>query len=362
MRRWFLVALAAALIVAAPVAARLLPADGSDVSASALRKQIADSRTLAWSGEVRTRGTLRIPDANSFGGVSKLLGDNNFLRVWWRDPSHWRVDRVRGTGETDLIRDGGLTTSWVFESETATITPYSAVRLPDAADLLPSRLAARLLAGATTDELSRLPSRRVAGHDAAGLRLVPSDQRSTIRHVDVWVDTDTGLPLRVQAFGADTNRPVVTTEITDLDLTAPATRTTRFAPPPGAKVRARDTIDVAAGANAFAPYILPNRLDGLERHGDTADLGAVGVYGRGPTSIIVIPLRRRLAGQVRTQFENGATTHNTAAGTELRVGPLSVLLTRGGRVAGRFLLAGTVTPETLDRASAELRRSVVVTE
>lgn len=354
VRRWFLVALSAVLVVATPVALGRLPADGSGLSASALRQRIAHSNSLAWSGEARTRGALRIPATDSFGGLSKLLGDNNSLRVWWRDAAHWRVDRVRQTGEADLIRTGDLTTSWVFESQTATITPYSTVRLPDASDLLPSRLAGRMLAGSTKDELSRLPSRRVAGHGAAGLRLVPASARSSIDHVDVWADTVSGLPLQVEVFDAGDSRPVLTTKLTHLTLKTPEASTIGFVPPPGVKVRHRDAIDVAAGANAFAPFILPDLLIGLQRRGDPSDLGAVGAYGRGPTALLAIPLRRHLSGQVRRQLEKDVSARTTTAGTALTVGPLSVLLTPGRRGRGTFLLAGTVTPETLTQASAEL--------
>ncbi|MCL8253167.1 hypothetical protein AERO_17415, partial [Aeromicrobium fastidiosum] len=161
--RWLLVVGVAAALVAAPIVVRVLPASGSDVTAAALGERIAASSSVPWSGEVRTRGTLQVPDTDSFGGVVDLLGESKTLRVWWRDATHWRVDDTRQTGESDLVRDDTSLTRWVFESGTATITPYATVRLPDTSDVLPSRLAARLLGGATTDELSRLPSRRVAG-------------------------------------------------------------------------------------------------------------------------------------------------------------------------------------------------------
>lgn len=59
----------------------------------------------SWSGEVRTQGTLQIPDTDSFGGIARLLGEES-MRVWWRDAARWRVDRIRSTGESDLVRDG----------------------------------------------------------------------------------------------------------------------------------------------------------------------------------------------------------------------------------------------------------------
>lgn len=357
VRRWLLVALAAAVCIATPVTLTLLPAEGSDISAHALRHQIGASGKLSWSGTATTRGTLKIPAARSFGGLSKLLGDNNSLRVWWRSAEHWRTDTVRQTGESDLIRDGSLMTSWRFEAETATMTPYSVIRLPNASDLLPSQLAARLLSGSTDKELSRIGSDRIAGRSAAGLRLVPADKRSTVDHADIWAD-ESGLPLKVEAFTAGDARPFVTTQLTSVDFGTPSPRTTTFVPPPGIKVRRSEAIDVAAGANAFAPFVLPDTVAALARSGDPADFGAVGAYGRGPAALIVIPLRRGLSGQVRKQFEKEKTSRTTEAGTSLEVGPMSVLLTRGARGRGTFLVAGTVTPETLIRAAGELRTGV----
>lgn len=338
----------------------LVPASSSDTTAAQLLEQIDQSRPVAWSGDVRSRGTLQIPDTDSFGGVARLLGEENDLRAWWRDGEHWRVDRVRQSGETDLVRDGDTVTSWVFESNRATVTPFSTVRLPDDSDLLPNQLAARLLAGARDDEVQRIDSRRVAGRDAPGLRLTPAGDQTTIGRVDVWADASTGLPLRVEVTGRGSSRPVLTTSITRLDTDRPSADDVTFEAAPQARVRSRDAIDVAAGANIFAPFTLPGTVAGLARRGDPVDLGAVGVYGRGPTALVAVPLRRGLAGQVRDQLSTAATAEQTDAGTTLSVGPLSVLLTEGRRGRGTFILAGTVTPETLAQAADQLASQVEV--
>ena len=248
-----MVAVVAALVVIAPLTPGFIPARASDVSAPALARAIEQSRTVSWSGDVTTQGTLQIPDTDSFAGVAELFGERKDVRVWWRDPTSWRVDRVRQTGETGLVREGDRLTSWVFESARATVSPYSPVRLPDVSDLLPNQLAERLLSGATDDELSRLPARRIAGRDAPGLRLTPSDQQSTIGQVDVWADSDTGLPLRVEVTGVGADQPVLRSEVDRLDLGTPDPDTTTFTPPPDAEVRSRDAVDLAAGANVFAP-------------------------------------------------------------------------------------------------------------
>lgn len=358
VRRWSLVALVTAVLVATPLLVGLIPANGSRVSSDELRRRITASASVGWSGEVITRGTLQVPNTVAFGGVVNLLGEDNTLRVWWGDAEHWRVDNIRQSGEADLFRSGTRTTRWVFESNTATITPYSAVRLPDPSDVLPTRLAARLLAGATAKELTRLSSRRVAGRSAAGLRLVPSSPASTIDHVDMWADDTTGLPLRVEVFGKGDSLPVVTSALSDVTLQRPSADILAFRAPPSAKVRQRESIDVAAAANAFAPFVLPDRLATLARRSEQQDLGAVGVYGRGPTALLAIPVRRGLASRVRSQLKSATSSRENAVGTALGVGPLSVLLTRGSRSKGTFLLAGTVTPMTLEKAAVELGAEV----
>jgi hypothetical protein len=295
-----------------------------------------------------------VPQSDSFATLADLLGEDNQLRVWWRGPQEWRVDRLRSTGETDLFRSRGLQVRWVFESDTATISPVSRIRLPDAADLLPATLARSLLQGVRDDELSRLPAARVAGVVAPGLRVTPDDPAATLDHVDVWMEPGSGLPLRVELHEAGGTRPVLRTEVTQLDLSPPDSSTTVFRPAASTRLNFEDAVDVAAAANAFAPFDLPPTLAGLPAR-DGEDPGAVGVYGRGPTTLIVVPLRGQVARPLRDRLETSSNARSTAVGTLAPVGPVTLLVTRGrwGR-RGAFLLAGTVTPETAERAAGEL--------
>ncbi len=241
---------------------------------------------------------------------------------------------------------------WVFESQRATIAPASTIRLPDASDLLPSTLARRLLEDVATEELVRLPSRRVAGVAAAGLRLEPRTPDTTIARIELWAEPESGLPLEVQVFGSGDRRPIVRTTVTALDLGAPAPSVTRFDPAPGVELVSEDAVDVAAAANAFAPYDLPARLGGLEARGGV-DPGAVGVYGRGPTSLIVLPLRGQVARPFRQRLRESPAAREGSLGIGLAAGPVGLLLTPRDR-GGTFLLAGTVTEEVLQRGASEL--------
>ncbi len=358
MARWLIVVAAAAVLVVTPLVAGARPAASSDIVATDLVARVQASGGLGWSGFVESSGALAVPESDSFASLAQLLGEENDLRVWWRSADDWRIDRIRSTGETDLFRQGDTSIRWVFESQTAVISPASTVRLPDASDLLPPTLGRSMLRGARAEELSRLPSRRLAGVDAAGVRLIPADSAATVARVDLWADPDTGLALRVDVYGAGDTRPVVTTALTQLDQTPPDSSTTNFRPAADVNIQYDQSVDVAAAANAFAPYDLPATLAGLDSRSG-ADPEAVGVYGRGPTTMIVVPLRGQVAGPLRDRLRNSATAQPSERGALATAGPVGLLVTRGRfdpqRRGNSFLLAGTVTPEVLERAAAELQ-------
>ncbi len=360
--RWLAVTAGAVVLASAPLATRVLPVHQSDISATRLAARIHDSSRLGWSGEVRSLGSLQVPLTGSqFGGVARVLGEQTDLRVWWRDSENWRLDRIRATGESDLVRDGGLTVRWNYEDNKVNFTPYSSVRLPDDVDVVPASLARRLLAGAKPDELSRLPSRRVAGHDSAGLRLVPDDERSTIAAVEVWADEKTGLPLQVKVYGDPAGSvPILNTRLIAVSMGTPRPERTDFRLSDSLDFSRGVALDEAAGANAFAPFDPPESIADLRRRGNPETFGAVGVYGRGPTAILAVPVRRGTANDLHDQLAESRDARKAGRSISLEVGPISVLLVRGDRA--NFLLTGTVSPETLRQASIDLVQNVRRTE
>lgn len=360
--RWLVVAVVAVALAAVPTLVRAIPPSGSNIGAVALAGRMRAAQDLGWSGEVSSQGSLSVPlTSSAFSSVARLLGSSSDLRVWWRGGSQWRVDRMLSTGEEDLARDGAGIVQWSYESDLATYTPYSAIRLPDDSDVVPVSLAARMLAGARPGELSRLPSRRIAGHSAAGLRLVPADRRSTIGHVDLWGEDRTGLPLRVDVYAVGGGAtPVLSTQVTSIDLSRPAASTTSFELTPGVHFSRGTALDEAAGANAFAPFVPPATVARLPRLGNELDFGAVGFYGRGPTAILAIPLRGFVADALGDQLRKSRSARDDGTSISLEAGPISVRL--ADVAGGHFLLAGTVTPATLAQAATSLDHGVQRTE
>jgi outer membrane lipoprotein-sorting protein len=351
--RWLVVLLTAAAFVVTPILITARPAAPSDISAPELASQIQQSANVGWSGFVETSGTLQVPDNESFATLAQLLGENTQLRVWWRSSNDWRVDRIRSTGETGLFRQGMGIVRWVFESETATYSPVSKIRLPDPSDLLPPTFARSLLQGVRETELSRLPPRRVAGTDAPGLRLTPDEKATTVGHVDIWADPASGLPLEIELYGLKDKRPVITSTLREVNIGLPRADTTKFSLAEGVRVVYEPSVDVAAAANAFTPYDMPALLAGL-RSRDGEDPDAVGIYGRGPTTLIVLPLRGQISRPLRQQLQDRGNAQVTDVGTLAPIGPVGLLITPYRGRGGTFLLAGTVTSETLQQAATEL--------
>jgi outer membrane lipoprotein-sorting protein len=353
-RRWVIVGLGVLLLVTAPFLVRALPASDSDLSAIALLHRVQHSRTVAYSGDTESAGDVGLPANNALSGLSGLLGGTNRVRVWWQGSSVWRTATLRPTGETDLVHTPGHTMRWVYESKNATMYPDVGVRLPTAVDLLPTELARRVLAGAHPSELRRIPPRRVAGRDALGLRLTPSDPQAAVGRVDVWVDRATGVPLRVEVTARGQDRPVLVSRFLDITVGRPAHSDLAFLPPADAHLHFDTVVDLAAAVDRFASREPPATLAGLPERRVRGTPGAVGVYGRGPTVLLALPLWQRTGDRVRHDLTGQPGVRTTDRGLLVDAAPLHLLLSRPEPGGTSWLLAGTVTQQALARAARQL--------
>ncbi len=351
LRRWCVVAAGTLLLVAMPVALQLLPAADSDVSATRLLDRARAAEDHAWSGYVETEGTLQLPDADRFSDVGALFGERTTMRAWWQDAGHWRVDQLLLAGETDLVHEGDTTLRWDYEHLDATLSRDPDIRLPRTADLVPPVLAERLLRGIAAGDVQRVPARRVAGTSAPGLRLVPPSDLSSIDHADLWLDPASGVPLRVEVYADGAGAPAFTSQFREFSADRPSDDEVTFAPPPGVNVDFDDVLDIADAANQYAPVRPPGTVAGLARAASSDR--AVGVYGRGMTQVIAIPLRDREADALRDQLALTTGVEQSPERTVVSVGPLGVVLT-GEEGDGGWLLAGTLTRPALLRAADDL--------
>lgn len=366
-RRWYVVACGVACLCVAPAVIAAIPVQDSAISAATLRARILASANRPYEGYVDSTVDLGLPVLPDLSNVSTLLDGTTDQDVWYRSPGAWRADTVTGAGENDVYQVGSTTDLWNYTHNLLTlIAGAQPVRLPRAADLLPPALARRLLGLASgADHLSRLPSRRIAGLAAAGLRLVPADPATTIGAIDIWADPANGLPVAVEIIGRGATRPVLVTSFLELGQRRPALATVRPHPAPGVGITTARLPDINRVLNGDGDGdrdgdAFPPELGGLRHVAIPGGLVGLAAYGAGFSRIALLPLPGGVGPDTvnaATQAGAGSIALPGGTGILVRTPLLTVLLVtapefRGG---GRtFLLTGAVTPALLERAGADL--------
>jgi hypothetical protein len=363
VRGWALVATLAVVAVLVPQVPSWFPASVRATDPAALRERIRSSTDLPYQGFAEISGTLALPELPKLADLTALLTTTTQVRTWYADPSRWRFDvisgHVAGAGERDVYRTPEGEFTWDYGANLLTrLIGEPPVRLPRAGDLLPPDLARRVLAAAEGDPVTALPARRVAGHDAAGLRLTPADPDTTIGHVDIWADPANGLPLAVELTARGAARPVVTSHFVDLDLTRPGANVLEPQQAPGSGFTVATAPDVGDALGTLSRRGVPLRLAGRElRQADAGGVRGVGVYGTGLSAFVALPVPRHVGSDVAEAISSaGGTSEDLASGEalELAIPPLSVVVARSEFSRRWYLLAGLTRTDVLARAAGEL--------
>lgn len=354
----------AALLCALPVVIAALPVAASPVSAAALRARILASAGVPYQGYADSSVNLGLPDVPGLDNVTDLLDGNTNQYVWYRSPASWRADDVTGTGEADTYQQGPVTYLWDYGRSLFTaVAGVQPVRLPRAADLLPPALARRLLGmAAATDRIARLPARRVAGVDAAGLQVTPVGPGTTIGTIDVWADPRTGLPVEVQVTGRGAAQPVLTTSFLQLTLSRPPLSVVTPHPAPGVTITTARLPSVDAvlngdgdGDHDATPF--PPVLGGRRYLPIPGSPSGVAVYGSGFSRFVLLPLPRAVgATPLNAALGAGADVLTIGGQTAalIRTPLITVLMVRAGFRNTTFLFTGAVTPAVLENAATSL--------
>ena len=362
--RWATVACGTAALCALPVVVGALPVPGSPISATALRARVLASAHVPYQGYAESTLSLGLPILPDLRGISVLLDGTTDQYAWYRSPEHWRAEVSTPAGEDDTYQVGTTTYLWDYSSNLLTrIVGGQPVRLPRAADLLPPALARRLLVLAGgSGHLSRLPSRRIAGINAAGLRLRTADPRTTVAAVDIWADPVTGLPAEVQVFARGSGLPVVTSSFLQLSESRPALSVVTPDPAPGVGVTTAQLPEVANILAGAGPP-LPGWLAGLPRTRIRYGITAIAAYGKGFARFAVIPLPDDVGERaLNAALSAGANEVESPDGTVATIRtPLLTVALASSRFGGPvFLLAGPVTGVLLEKAAAKVLTPQVV--
>jgi outer membrane lipoprotein-sorting protein len=356
--RWGVVAAGTAALLLLPWTIARIPHSRSSIGAADLLARLRGSADVAYSGLVESEGGLQLPDARQFNSVANLVGGRSQLRVWYADPELWRVDSITPTGENDVHMDGRLLWEWDYETSVvdATIVDPGQMHLPRPSDLTPPELARRFLAHASPSAVTRLATRRIAGHDAPGIRLVPREPESTIRAVDVWADPATGLPLQVQALAkGGVNRPIES-RFLEVRLARPADSTIRFRPNLRSNVDFHLREDLLTSLDTRFARAAPSTLAGLSMAPRSGTVPAVALYGGGVTSLVLVPVPNDLAGSLIRQLSRATgipiDQSEYLDSITISLGPVNLVVASGQLRA--YVLAGTVTLDGIQAALNQL--------
>ena len=358
--RWGVVVGGAALLCAVPAIVAALPVPGSAIAAVALRARILASADVPYQGYAETTADLGLPKLPDLVSLSNLLDGVTDQHVWYRSAAHWRADTLTAAGENDVYQVCRDTFLWNYGENLLTrVAGPEPVRLPRASDLLPPSLASRLLRlAAPADHLSRLPSERIAGVDAAGLRLVPASPATTVGSIDIWADPASGLPVEVKITARGAGHPVLVSKFLDLSQRRPALATVipRLAPGVDRATARLSSLNGILSGGRRHPW--PPVLGGFRLTAVPDALTGVAFYGAGFARLALVPLPGRTGSQVvRAATSAGARTITLPGGTAVlvRTPLLTVVLATASRFGGvTFLFAGPVTAAGLEQAAGAL--------
>ena len=357
-RRWSVVACGVAALCVLPAIIAALPVPASPLTAAALRARILASSGVPYQGYAESSANLGLPSLPFLGNVSALLDGITDQYAWYRSPGHWRADVVTGTGESDTYQAGRALYQWSYGRDLLTrIVGAQPVRLPRAADLLPPALARRLLGFASpADHISRLPAKRIAGVDAAGLRLAPADPATTVGAISIWADPASGLPVEVAVTSRGASEPVLVARFLELSERRPALAVVTPNPAPDVGVATAELPDVSGILSGFGPP-LPGQLAGSRRVAVPGGLADVAAYGTGFSrfAVLTLPFRDGISA-LNAARDAGAGEVSLSSGTavEFQTPLLTVMLARSQFGGPVYLLTGAVTASMLENAAAAL--------
>ena len=347
------------LLCALPTIDSALPASVPTVAPAQLRAHIMASARLPYAGYAESDASFGLPALNGLGGVASLLDGVTRMRVWQAAPDSWRVDVLTDVGENDSYQTPRGSYLWNSQSELLTqVVGKYPLRLPRPADFVPPALAIRLLREAGSQaRLTSLPSRRVAGISAVGLRMVPADPASTIARVDIWAEPGSWIPVQVEIFGHGSGQPAVESQFLQVSSWRPNQATLTPQRGPGTAYTQTDATDLSGALSDLGPVILPGILAGRSRAASPVGFGEVGVYGHGLGTFVVL----EIGGSTGLNLINGARADGGIplkgpkwTGVVISSRIITAVLLHPHSSSGTFVLAGFVNRQLLVRAADDL--------
>jgi outer membrane lipoprotein-sorting protein len=312
-------------------------------SAEELLVDVQKAKVDGLSGTVVQKAQLGLPELPSTGSattsdLTSLLSGNHMLKVWTAGPDKSRVAVLDRMAETDVVVNGSDV--WTYSSQTNEATHRTLPKsdgtrahraMPDAANVpkTPQEAAAKVLAAVgPTTQVTTDASERVAKRDAYVLVLSPKDSGSLIGQVRIALDSETSVPLEVQALTQD-GTVALDVGYTEVSFKAPDAGRFTWNTPAGAKV----TEVTTPAAPKKAPSAADRQAAQSKLEQAKSDTKTV---GQGWATVVVskLPAGASSSGQLASFLTTLPRTSGTSVSGHVFAGPaFSAVVTDDGRIA-----------------------------
>jgi outer membrane lipoprotein-sorting protein len=380
MKRWvpaIAVPTAIAAVVAGGLVATTASADLPEKSPEQVLELAAQADVQTFSGTIEQRSDLGLPDVSGFAGASgssgsggpngsgdsgdesaaaaglsassalELLTGSHEARVYADGSDKLRVQVLDQLAERDVIRNGDEV--WLYDSSddsaVHTTLPDAGATSADAPTTpgtvpTPAEFAERFLAAVDpSTEISLGADTSVAGRDAYDLVLTPRGDGTLVGSVSIAVDSETGMPLRVEVLARGASSPAIELGFSSLSLDTPSADLFDFAAPEGTTVTEKP-FPSDLGDHADADTDGPTGTD-APGHPEPV------VTGEGWNTVVAVPIDDAALNELTASPMFGQLTTPVDGGKLLQTTLVSVLVTDDGRV-----LAGAVPGAALREAAA----------
>jgi len=254
-----------------------------------MHNALADPPPLA--GSIASHVDLGLPSIEGFHGATSpadIVQGDHTIRIWIsRDGV--RIDDILSLAQRSLFVTA--TDAWAWDSDAFTayhLGPFSKASPPrEPASPLPSvdplEMARRALAAIDpTTVVGLAEPRSVAGRGAYVLRLEPRTERTLVGAIEIAVDSERRVPLRVSVFARGATKPAVSVGFTSVHFGPVNPAVYRFTPPPGASIKQTPISSFRHGSNESheAPASTPGAR--------TKEIDSVRTFGTGWESIVAV--------------------------------------------------------------------------
>lgn len=365
--RWGVPVLVGATVIGGGAAVRGIAAAAEPTlpprTAAQLLVDLQTARLDGGSGTVVQSADLGLPALPGMGGqgssnLNSLISGSHTLRVWFSGPDKARVALVGTLGESDIITNGKDVWTWDSQSNEATHRVLSRDKAdgakpgfdPKELPQTPQEAADAALAAINpSTEVTTSGAGKVANRSAYLLTLAPKDKASLVGQVELAIDAEKRVPLRVRVYPAKSDKTAFEVAFTQVSFARPDAAQFQFTPPKNAKV-----IEEPAEEAGKAPEGTPQRAPEGAQTGDRKDVTTI---GEGWTTVVVAKVPAGAMDQAKgTEGQQGLAVLDSlpkvsgswGSGKLLTGRIFSVLLTDDGRVLG-----GAVSPDRLYQAASD---------